>query len=89
MKDPEMLYMVCTDDAYELPLAVFDTAWELCRWLGLRQVASASHNLAASPNGEVKAKYKGRGRLKYFRMETKSGRTIIGRLQDWKRKDKR
>lgn len=72
-----LIYMVVTDDAYELPMYMADSSEELAQWLGMANANCVASTLAHSKTGVVKAKNKS---LKYMRIDPDAGTIFVGRL---------
>ena len=72
---PKALYMAVTDDIYELPVAVCDTASELARVLGYRPGTVYSF-LSRSRDGTVRLRREG---IKLFRMDADTGHILCRR----------
>ena len=78
MSMPRVLYVAATNDEFELPLFVGDSAAELNRWLSSqRSSAAAISALIQSRTGVAKTRDK---RFKYYRMDSKTGKIFVGRL---------
>ena len=69
---PRVLYMAVTDDIYEMPVAVCDTAQELARTLG-RGPATVYSLLSRSRDGVAFMRREG---LKLFRMDADTGEVV-------------
>lgn len=73
---PRVLYVVCTNDKYELPLYVCDTSVELSRQLHYSNCA-VSASLSRSHTGVCRTKNR---KYKYYRMDSDTGEIIVGKL---------
>lgn len=75
---PRVLYVAATNDEFELPLFVGDSATELNAWLSSqRSSAAAISALIQSKTGIAQTRDK---RFKYFRMDSKTGKIFVGKL---------
>lgn len=78
MRVPRVLYVAATNDEFELPLFVGDSAKELNQWLGKqRSSAAALSALIQSKTGTAQTRDK---KFKYFRMDSYTGKIFIGKL---------
>lgn len=74
---PEVLYMAVTNDKYELPLCVCENVTGLSHRLGIepRKIQKA---LLESPSGVIIPRM---GGVKYFRINSRTGETIVGGIK--------
>lgn len=78
MSMPRVLYVAATNDDFELPLFVGDSAAELNDWLNSqRSSAAALSALLQSKTGVAQTRDK---RFKYYRMDSRTGKIFIGKL---------
>ena len=78
MSMPRVLYVAATNDDFELPLFVGDSATELNDWLSSqRSSAAALSALLQSKTGIAQTRDK---RFKYYRMDSRTGKIFIGKL---------
>lgn len=69
-------FMAVTDDRYEFPVIIAGTQAELARGLGITDSAICS-TLKRAKNGVVRCYKRNRG-IKYFRMDSRTGKIIRG-----------
>lgn len=78
MAMPRVLYVAATNDEYELPLFVGDSAAELNEWLShQRSSAAALSALLQSKTGIAQTRDR---RFKYYRMDSRTGKIFVGKL---------
>lgn len=70
-------YMAVTDDAYELPLLVTDTAKKLSDWAGYKDKGYMLPSIIRSSDGMVRVKKRN---ARIFRMNF-DGEIIVGAIQ--------
>ena len=78
MRMPRVLYVAVTNDDFELPLFVGDSASELNYWLNSGRSPNAIWSaLVQSKTGVVKTKDR---QFKYYRMDSRTGKIFVGSL---------
>lgn len=73
---PRVLYIVATNDRFELPVYTCESGVKLGRWLGIRS-SSIACSLIHSAHGKAHTMDK---KFRYFRIDTRTGETLVGRL---------
>lgn len=77
MDDTPILYMLVTNDRFELPLCVCESSAELSRYLGFAQGTRTASRLSQSPDGMVQTMDR---KYKYMRLDPRTGEIYIGKL---------
>ena len=77
MDETPILYMLVTNDRFELPLCVTESSTELSRFLGFAQSTRTASRLSQAPDGMVCTMDR---KYKYMRLDPRTGDIYIGKL---------
>ena len=77
MLETPILYMLVTNDRFELPLCVCESSGELARFLGFGSSTRAASRLSRASDGVVQTMDR---RYKYLRLDPRTGEIYKGKL---------